>query len=78
MTHPATTPIPAALRHFDDLPDSAFVRLPVVAGLLDVSEGSVWRYAKQGIIPAPEKLGPRTTAWNVGKLREALKRRRTA
>lgn len=75
MSHNPTSPIPAALRHFDDLPDSAFVRLPVVAGLLDVSEGSVWRYARQGIIPSPEKLGPRTTAWNVGKLRDALKKR---
>jgi predicted DNA-binding transcriptional regulator AlpA len=75
MSHNSISHIPAALRHFDDLPDSAYVRLPVVAGLLDVSEGSVWRYAKQGIIPTPEKLGPRTTAWNVGKLREALKRR---
>lgn len=78
MQQPNTSPVPAALRHFDDLPDSAFVRLPVVAGLLDVSVETIWRYAKQGIIPAPEKLGPRTTAWNVGKLREALKLRRGA
>jgi len=60
------------LSHFDSLPDSANVRLPIVAALFNVSKGTVWRYAKTGVIPAPQKLGPRVTAWNVGELRRAL------
>jgi predicted DNA-binding transcriptional regulator AlpA len=70
--------IPDALRRFDELPDSAYVRLPVVMGLLDASDGTVWRYARRGIIPAPVQLGPRCTAWNVGELRAALGRMRGA
>lgn len=64
--------MPDALRHFDALPDSAHVRAPVVAALFDVSLATVWRYAKAGTIPAPRKLGPRLTAWNVGELRRTL------
>lgn len=68
--------IPSALTNFHDLADDAYVRLPTVTGLLGVSDGSVWRYAKKGIIPAPVKIGPRCTAWNVGELRAALRRMR--
>lgn len=63
--------IPAALAQFDDLPDSASVRLPVVAALNGISAPTVWRWVKAGRIPAPKKLGPNTTAWNVGELRRA-------
>ncbi|MDI1282267.1 AlpA family transcriptional regulator [Brevundimonas sp.] len=57
---------------FDDLPDAAHVRLPVVATLYATSPSNVWRWVKQGLIPAPRKLGPQTTVWNVGDLRKAL------
>lgn len=66
------TEIPAALRHFDSLPDSAHVRLPTVAALWACSPVTVWRCVKSGRIPAPKKLSPRTAAWNVGELRRAL------
>ena len=62
--------VPTALAHFDALPDSAHVRLPVVAALNGVSTPTVWRWVKAGRLPEPEKLGPNTTAWNVGKLRQ--------
>lgn len=62
----------AALESFDRLPASAFVRLPVVATLFGCSTPTVWRRVRSGEIPMPSKLGPRVTAWNVGKLREAL------
>ena len=65
----ATASLPAGLKDFDSLPDSAFVRLPVVAGLHSISTPTVWRWVKRGILPEPEKLGPGVTAWNVGKLR---------
>lgn len=57
---------------FDDLPDAAHVRLPVVATLYATSPSNVWRWVKKGLIPAPRKLGPQTTVWNVGDLRKAL------
>lgn len=65
--------IPTALKYFDDLPDSANVRLPVVQGLYTCSAATVWRGVKSGRIPAPVRLASRVTAWNVGDLRRALK-----
>jgi predicted DNA-binding transcriptional regulator AlpA len=63
--------IPDALKNFDVLPDSAYVRQPVVEGLEACSSATVWRRVKAGTLPAPEKLSTRVTAWNVGKLRRA-------
>ena len=60
------------LKFFDELPDSAFVRLPVVKGLLGCSSSTIWRSVKSGRIPVPKKLSPRTTGWNVGELRQSL------
>lgn len=64
--------IPEALASFDQLPNSANVRLPIVMRLYGISSASVWRGVKAGIIPKPRKLTPRTTAWLVRDLREAL------
>ena len=64
--------IPIALQNFDDLPDSAYVRLPVVQALFACSSASAWRGVKAGRIPVPKKLSPNITAWNVGELRAAL------
>lgn len=61
-----------ALKCFDELPDSAHVRAPVVAVLRGCTVNTVWRHAKQGLIPTPKKLGPQITAWNVGELRTAM------
>lgn len=67
-----TQAIPEALANFDQLPDSAYIRLPVMKGLYGVSSASIWRATKQGIIPKAIKLTERTTAWNVGQVRAAL------
>ncbi len=67
-----TNSINPALRDFDQLPDSAHVRLPAVKALYACSPASVWRGVKQGRIPKPHKLSPRTACWNVGELRQAL------
>ena len=62
--------IPGGVKHFDELPDEAFVRLPVVRALNgDVAASTIWRWVKDGRFPRPEALGPNTSAWNVGKLR---------
>lgn len=57
------------LRRFGSLPDEAHVRLPVVMALYACSAASVWRYVRNGTLPAPRKFGSRVTAWNVGDLR---------
>ena len=36
------------LTHYDSFPDSANVRLPVVAALSDCSEATVWWMVKRG------------------------------
>ena len=64
--------VPEALKNFDFLPDSANVRLPVVAALYGCSPVTIWRRVKSGHIPAPRKTSERVTAWNVGALRRAL------
>ena len=64
--------IPDALANFDRLPDSAYIRLPVMIGLFGVSAASIWRGVKNQSIPTPVKLTERTTAWNVRLVREAL------
>jgi predicted DNA-binding transcriptional regulator AlpA len=68
-THAPT--IPAALAQFDKLPDSAYVRLPVVAALKGISPATVWRWVKSSRLPAPSRLSPGVTAWRVGDLRRA-------
>jgi len=55
---------------FDQLPDSAWVRQPIVSQLCGGADRTtLYRWAKTGIFPAPRKLAPQTTAWNVGELR---------
>lgn len=61
-----------ALKNFDSLPDSAYVRVPVVKALRACSDATVWRLVRRGDLPAPRKLSERITAWNVGELRKAL------
>ena len=65
---PDPAPINPVLAIFDDLPDDAEVRLPVVEGLHGISGPTVWRWSKSGLLPAPTKRGNVTT-WNVGRLR---------
>jgi prophage regulatory protein len=64
--------IPASLIDFDSMPDSAFVRLPVVKSLYGVSGATIWRNCSKGLMPAPVKLSQRCTAWNVGLIRADL------
>jgi predicted DNA-binding transcriptional regulator AlpA len=65
--------VPHELRNFDQLPSSCFVRMPVVRALFgSPAPSTIWRGVKAGRIPAPVKLGPNLTAWNVGTLRAAL------
>ncbi len=61
-----------ALANFDAMPNSAYIRLPVIKALYGVSSATIWRGVKIGTIPKPCKLSERCTAWNVGLVRAAL------
>ena len=58
--------------NFDELPDSALVRLPLVRQLFSISAPTAWRWAKSGELPKPIKVGG-VTVWRVGDLRAKLK-----
>lgn len=60
-----------ALKNFDSLPSSGYVRQPVVEALFACSPATVWRMVKRGTLK-PKKLSERVTAFNVGDLRKAL------
>lgn len=60
-----------ALAQFDELPDSAHVRLPVVTALFGVSVPTVWRWTREQKLPTPLRLG-RSTMWPVGELRKVM------
>lgn len=71
MQHSGFT-LPAALAKFHELSDAAFVDDKVLAALLQRSRTSIWRDAKAGRLPAPIRLGPACTRWNVGAIRRHL------
>lgn len=57
---------------FDELPNSAHVRKPVVLALFACSASTLARRVADGRIPKPKLLSPRVAAWNVAELRRAL------
>lgn len=61
-----------ALKAFDELPGSAFVAIAVVCVLFSCSAATVWRRVRDGQLPAPYRIGLRTTRWRVADLRAAL------
>lgn len=67
-----TQNLPPALSQFDQMPNSAYIRLPVLKALYGVSSATIWRGVKTGTIPKPSKLSERCTAWNVGEIKADL------
>jgi len=61
-------PIPLAATHFDEMPDSGYVRAPVVRALFGISNATMHRWILASRIPAPKKIG-RTSLFQVGQLR---------
>ena len=61
------------LRSFSYAPEDARVKINTVQLLWGgISPSTVWRLVKSNKIPAPSKMGGRTTTWRVGDLRKAL------
>lgn len=62
------------------LPETGYLRLPQIIGdakrgipaIIPVSKSSWWAGVASGKFPKPVKLGPRTTAWPVEKIRAFL------
>lgn len=55
-------------------PSEGFIRLPQVLLMFPVSRTNLWRLVKSGTFPKPKKIGPRTSVWDIGELREYQKR----
>lgn len=54
------------------LPETGYLRLPVVLRLFPVSKSLWWQGVKDGKFPAPVKLTERTTAWRVEDIKALL------
>lgn len=54
------------------LPDTGFVRLPAILSIFPVSKSTWWAGVASGRFPRPVKLSPRTTAWDVSKIRALI------
>ena len=65
---------PMALLSFDQLPDSAFVRITVLIALLTCSRTTIWRWVRDGRLPQPLHLGSNISVWSVGEIRRTLKK----
>ena len=65
------TTISPVLANFDQLPDSAQVRLPTVKALLGVSSATIWRMVKAKQLKS-YKLTERTTTFSVKEIRTLL------
>lgn len=72
MTAVDKTNPPPAFKHFDQLPNSAFVGIDTVCWLLDCSAAMVWKMARENRWPKPTKIGVQLRGWNVGEVRAAM------
>jgi predicted DNA-binding transcriptional regulator AlpA len=60
------------------LPETGFVRLPVVLAVFPVSKSSLYAGIQKGIYPAPVKLSERTSAWKVEDIRLLIEQKSVA
>ena len=54
------------------LPETGFLRLPVVLKLYPVSKSTWWAGVRSGRYPQPVKLGTRATAWRAKDIRALI------
>lgn len=58
---------------FEELPDTAFVSVKVLAAIFGKSPATIWRWSKPGgSLFAPTRTGPNSVGWNVGRLRQKI------
>lgn len=63
---------PSPVENFDKLSDANMLRVGHVAAIVGASVPSIWRWAKEGRLAQPVRLGRRVTAWRVGDVRKFL------
>ena len=56
------------------LPETGFIRLPLILKLIPVGKTTWWEGVKNGRFPKPVKLGARITAWRVEDIRNLIER----
>lgn len=56
------------------LPETGYVRLPVVLSVFPISKSNWWAGVKSGRYPSPVKLSERCTAWRVEDIRALIER----
>jgi prophage regulatory protein len=56
------------------LPETGFIRLPLILSIIPVSKSTWWAGVKSGRYPEPYKLGKRITAWRVEDIRDLIKK----
>lgn len=54
------------------LPETGFIRLPVILKVYPVGKSTWWAGVKEGRFPQPVKLGPRITAWRVEDIKALI------
>ena len=55
------------------LPETGYVRLPIILKIYPVSKSTWWAGIKIGRYPKPVKLGQRITAWRVEDIHALIK-----
>jgi predicted DNA-binding transcriptional regulator AlpA len=53
----------------------SLIRPGHLARLLDINSSTVWRYIKNGTLPAPRQVGPGVKGWTRADIAELLERR---
>ncbi|MDL2271810.1 AlpA family phage regulatory protein [Desulfovibrio sp. OttesenSCG-928-I05] len=56
------------------LPDEGFIRLPQLISVLGIQKSKIWDMIKAEQLPAPKKLGYKTSVWDVREIREVIER----
>lgn len=56
------------------LPETGFVRLPVLQQFFPISKAEWYEGVKDGRYPAPVRLAPRVVAWRVEDIRALIER----
>lgn len=60
---------------FDQLPDSALIRLQtlIASGVVPFSASTLWRKCRSNQFPSPIRVSTQVTAWRAGDIRDWLK-----
>lgn len=60
------------LQHFETLPDAALLSAREVVALTGRSRSSLWRDVRSHRLPPPLKIGPNTSRWRCGDIRNFM------